>query len=29
VVRTGHSESHSIENVGDKDLELITVILFE
>ena len=29
VVRTGHGESHSIENVGDKDLELITVILFE
>ena len=29
VVRTGHGESHSIENVGDKDLELITIILFE
>jgi len=29
VVRTGHGESHSIENVGDKDLELIAIILFE
>jgi mannose-6-phosphate isomerase-like protein (cupin superfamily) len=29
VVHTGHGESHSIENVGDKDLELITIILFE
>jgi mannose-6-phosphate isomerase-like protein (cupin superfamily) len=29
VVRTGHGQSHSIANVGDKDLELITIILFE
>ena len=29
VVRTGHGESHSIENVGDKDLELMAIILFE
>jgi len=29
VVRTGNGESHSIENIGDKDLELIAIILFE
>jgi hypothetical protein len=29
VVRTGHGESHSIENLGDKDFELIAIILFE
>jgi mannose-6-phosphate isomerase-like protein (cupin superfamily) len=29
VVRTGNGEAHSIENVGDKDLELIAIILFE
>jgi mannose-6-phosphate isomerase-like protein (cupin superfamily) len=29
VVRTGHGESHSLGNVGDKDLELMAIILFE
>ncbi|MGC9977151.1 MAG: cupin domain-containing protein [Syntrophales bacterium] len=29
VVRTGHGESHSIKSFGDKDLELIAIILFE
>jgi mannose-6-phosphate isomerase-like protein (cupin superfamily) len=29
VVRTGNGEAHSIENIGDKDLELIAIILFE
>ena len=29
AVRTGHGESHAIKNVGDKNLELITIILFE
>ncbi|MGZ6240162.1 MAG: cupin domain-containing protein [Syntrophales bacterium] len=29
AVRTGHGESHAIKNVGDRDLELITLILFE
>lgn len=29
VVRTGNGEFHSIKNIGDKDLELIALILFE
>ena len=29
VVRTGNGDAHSIENIGDKDLELIAIILFE
>ncbi|HYA14329.1 MAG TPA: cupin domain-containing protein [Syntrophales bacterium] len=29
VVRTGNGESHSVKNIGDKNLELITIILFE
>ena len=29
MVRTGHGESHAIKNVGDRDLDLITLILFE
>ena len=29
VVRTGHGEFHSIKNVGNKNLELIAIILFE
>ena len=29
VVRTGNGEYHSIENTGEKNLELIAVILFE
>ncbi|HET6460037.1 MAG TPA: cupin domain-containing protein [Syntrophales bacterium] len=29
VVRTGNGEFHSIENVGDKNVELIAIILFE
>jgi mannose-6-phosphate isomerase-like protein (cupin superfamily) len=29
VLRTGSGEFHSIKNVGEKNLELITIILFE
>ncbi len=29
VVRTGNGESHSIENTGNENLELIAIILFE
>ncbi len=29
VVRTDHGEFHSIQNVGDKNLELIAIILFQ
>jgi len=29
VVRTGQGEFHSIQNVGDRNLELIAIILFQ